>query len=202
MKPPTGVERPVTIAGTKPQNLPGKPAKTPPGKRPVVMAARKPSVPAHLPGTPPVPGALPGTVATTVAVAGAPNARPDPFAPYVDIKTFLKSLERFQPPRPRVDSYAPPLSITTYTPIPDQIVLVNPAGPTTSPAANIGRVSGVMLGQGAYAIVDNGGQSLVLQPGDQLPNGEGQLISIQSDSISVKVDGQIVKVPISSSGGN
>jgi hypothetical protein len=65
--------------------------------------------------------------------------------------------------------------------------------------APIGRVSGVMIGNGtgAYAIVDNNGQSQVLQPGDELPGNAGKLISIQSDSISVSVNGQIVKVPIS-----
>jgi hypothetical protein len=64
-------------------------------------------------------------------------------------------------------------------------------------------LSGVMLSNGAYALVDADNQSLVLQPGDQLPNGIGKLTNINSDSITVRTtDGQTVKVPITTGQSN
>jgi hypothetical protein len=139
--------------------------------------------------------ATPGTtaVATVPEVSAAPNARKDPFAPYIDITKFLKELFSNAIVRPQVDTFAPPLTITTYTPPSTQTqTAANGPEQSTPPAGAIGRVSGVMVGTGAYAIVDNN----TYQPGDQLPNGAGELTSIQSDSITVKVNGQYIKVPI------
>jgi hypothetical protein len=147
----------------------------------------------------PAPGA-PTAPAVPAVIASAPNARKDPFAPYINIDAYLKKLFNQQTIRPRVDTFAPPLTITTYVPPSEtpQAATGIQNGQSATPQVAIGRVSGVMLGTGAYAIMDNNGQSLVLQPGDQLPNGAGQLISIQSDSVSVNQNGQIIKVPISS----
>lgn len=130
-----------------------------------------------------------------VAVASVPDARADPFAPYGGV-IAIRHIDR-----PRVDTFAPSVLITDYvppTPPTSLLVASTPAMGTqqANPASLIGRVSGVMLGNGAYALIDNNGQSSVLQPGDPVPGG-GQLISIESDSISVKINGQIVKVPIS-----
>jgi len=140
------------------------------------------------------------TAPAVVQLAAAPNARVDPFAPYGGVHTIYVA------PKPRVDSFAPPLTITNFS-VPNTQV-ASAATPGLPNGANVnaeptfaGRLNGVMLGNGAYALVDSGGQSLVLQPGDQIPGG-GQLISIDSDSISVKFNGQLVKVPISSGNDN
>jgi hypothetical protein len=163
------------------------------------------AVVAGRPGAP-GPGAAGSLLATAtpVAVASAPNARKDPFAPYVDITAYLKRLESNVSGRPKVYQLAPSLTITTYQP-PAEVQAtevasnnLGQAGPANAPATAIGRVSGVMLGTGAYAIIEGPNGSSVVQPGDELPGGEGELMSIQSDSITVKSNGQYVKVPISS----
>ncbi len=166
-----------------------KAAPTPP--RPSPAAA-----PAAAPGAP----GVPTTPAPTQVAVGVPNPRRDPFAPYVDLAALIARVAHAHPPRPRVENFALPLTITNYS-SPVNTTTVPVVVGTTQPAAlpastSTVTLSGVMLGTGAYAIVNSNGQSVVLQPGDQLPNGGGTLYSIQSDSISVKVNGQLVKVPI------
>jgi len=140
-------------------------------------------------------------------IAGAANPRVDPFAPYGGV---VKIPAR---PRPRVDTLVPTLIFTDYMPPAQRQIQQGgpggngqysgggpggqqPGGQGMNPAGGV-TLTGVMLGQGAYALVDADNQSLVLQPGDQIPNGGGQLTSIENDSITVKTtDGQIIKVPI------
>ena len=139
------------------------------------------------------------SAAAPAVVAAAPNARVDPFAPYGGVIRLQR------PPRPPVASFVPDLIFSKITPAGQTNEESLPTDQVTPSAAPPITVNGVMLGNGAYALVDNGGQSLVLQPGDQIPNGGGQVVSIQSDSISVKEPGgQTVKVPVTSgqSAGN
>jgi hypothetical protein len=169
-----------------------------PGQRPVLI------------GTPQ--GIQPLGTAVAAAVTGAPMARVDPFAPYGGVIKIPAI------PKPRVDSFVPTIRITNMDNAPQQ----NPQGmgntgssqyrtnqyngqgqnSQNSIASSI-VLSGVMLSNGAYALVDADNQSLVLQPGDQLPNGIGKLTNINSDSITVRTtDGQTVKVPITTGQSN
>lgn len=72
----------------------------------------------------------------------------------------------------------------------------------------LGRVSGIILVNGAHAIYESAGGATVVQPGDSLPDGQGKVVGIDADTVSVKVRGQdrVVKIPVSAGqtqgGGN
>jgi hypothetical protein len=176
--PTVGAVAPTTAP--PPSAGPGSVASTSPGPAatPMPVAAAAPT------------NGKPGAPGSPVVLASVPNARRDPFAPYGGFNFALET-----PPRPRVDLFAPPVMITTYSPSQSHTDSSDAGSAGGQTSALTGRVSGVMLGNGAYALVDNNGQSLVLQPGDQYPGG-GVLYSIQSDSVTVKDNGQLIKVPI------
>lgn len=124
------------------------------------------------------------------SLVGAPaTVRPDPFV--------IPGERVVAPPKPTVTSFAPTPVVTNWAP---PIVKAPPPPPTPQTATAAlpdDRVSGIMLNNGVYAIMDADGQSQVVQPGDTLPGGE-KVVSIQSDSVTLRTpEDQTVNLPLS-----
>ncbi len=115
-----------------------------------------------------------------VATAKTPafGARKDPF--YVDWKQL--------PPPPNVFEEVQPIRVATTdvaTPI-ERPVTIREVSPY--------RVSGVMTGDGIFAILEGVGQPEIVKPGSKLPNGYS-VVAINEDSVRLeKKEGKITYV--------
>lgn len=137
----------------------------------------------------------PGKPGAKVAslVGAPPVARPDPFV--------IPGVHVVAPPKPTVISFAPTPIITDWQP---HAAKPPSTGPVVNAPASLpnDRVAGIMLNNGVYAIMDTGGQSQVVQPGDTLPGGE-RVVSIQSDSVTLRTpEDQTVNLPLSAGAGS
>jgi preprotein translocase subunit YajC len=198
--PIAGQKRLPGVKAGKPGTLTLKPGSLPskPGQSPV-----KPAITASKPGAPQAngkPGATLGKTDATAVVSNVNVARgPDPFR--------LTWGHILPPPRPG----APPKPVVVPLPsIPRPVLvspdIINPQGRSViqhpedqslQSAANVPRrMAGVLFSDGIYAILETNGRSQTVKPGDTVDGGK--VISIQSDSLTIKTDSnQVVKVPLS-----
>ncbi len=174
-------------------------------KNPMLAGPKVAKKPARMPGRPAGAAGLakPGAVATaSVHLPFTP--RKDPFASYVPYSVLLKRYLDSLNARIPVTSLAPPVIIARYTP--QHSIIPSSTAPgvaarTAAQEAYYGRVSGVMVSNGAYAIVENNGESAVVQPGDYLPGEDVRVVSIQSDGITVRTtDNQTIHIGVSEGG--
>lgn len=181
---------------------PAKMASTKPGTatqnkaaKPNAKVAAKPKSPANpkaktnVASAAGAPGKKPGAVKVASLVGAPAGARPDPFV--------IPGVRAYVPPKPSVVSFAPTPIVTNFVPPLPPAPRPPVTGPATVAELPNDRVSGIMLNNGVYAIMDADGQSQVVQPGDTLPGGE-KVVSIQSDSVTLRtVDNQTVNLPLS-----
>jgi hypothetical protein len=200
---------------------PGSPAAKPgapgvkPGAKPGVPVAAKPGAPGAKPGAkppvkvaakpaPPKPAAP--KPATPVAklpsfLAPAPAApRGDPFKPYKNIALINAMAHPHLPTLPSVQiaqilPAVPPAIGGPVVQVPD---VQNPNAPPVPaavadavPISLPWKVAGIMMGAGITAIVMNGDQSAVLQPGDSLPDNSAQVVSISESGVTVRTTGAV-----------
>jgi hypothetical protein len=97
-------------------------------------------------------------------------------------------------PAHRVDPFKPwwapppPPSPLTFT-RPVRIAMAGSANPENTPNIEVHevptrRVAGILSGNGVYALIDGGGEMIVVKPGD--PVGDYRVDSINSDSVVLK----------------
>jgi len=165
-----GSSRGVTIVGA-----PAAPATT---AKPATTAA---PAAAAAPAGPPPGAAKPGQPGAPTAVAArpaAPDYRPDPFAP-------LRKPKPPPPPKP------PPLAFQVGIP-PVHIqrrgdTAFNP-NPGARAAEVLPRLVGVMYDGKAWALLEIGGRSTIVKPGDTFVGGRVQ--SIGTDTVVIRTDKQ------------
>jgi hypothetical protein len=131
------------------------------------------------------PGAAPGTpgaAGKTVVSAGLPfNPRTDP----------TKIPWTIPPPPPNIFAEVQPLRVATYN-------VVTPPPPNTEiREVPLRRVSGIMSGDGVFAIIDNGGDDQeIVKPGMETKDGY-KVVSITQDSVKLqKTEGNIIRTQI------
>lgn len=190
---------------------PGKPTavavKPKPKPKPVAMANGGPGVPGR-PGMPGGPGgaATPGSQYVQPPPA---QPRPDPFKPYRNIALVAAAARPVLPPLPfvQIARYLGRGPIADVTEPKVQLasggkpaVEANPVAlPPPAPAPEVAitlpwRVAGIMkggTGTGIKAIIMNGDQSYVVQPGDPLPDGTGTIRSIADNGVVVRTTGAV-----------
>ncbi len=155
--------QPTTVVAQAPA---GQPAAGQPGQ------TAKPGQPGQ-PGKPGQPAAKPAP-----PKPAAPAFRPDPFAP------FPKPIDKNAPPPiPFVMQVGPPL--VKLQKRSDTVTAHNPLAPVI-PAAQQKRLVGVMYDGHAWAIIDVGGISSVVKPGDPIEGGRVQAIG--RDSVTIVGD--------------
>lgn len=165
--------------------------KTMPGKGNVAGGPGKPGVPAQ--GRPGMPGARPGapgkpgmpgqTGSSGVAgtkLASVPKSTRDPF--FIDWHK--------QPPPPYVfDQIQGPLLVASES------IDIPPAGEITLREVANRRVSGIMSGDGVFAILETagGGETEIVKPGSQTKDGY-RVVAITEDSVKLqRRDGNVLR---------
>ena len=118
----------------------------------------------------------------------------DPFLPTYDAKALAPApppIETVIPTFQLAANYLPPIrAITASAPLNQ---------PASVPAGVVlGRVSGIILSNGVRAIYEADGQATIVQPGDELPDQNGRVQSIQADGVTIRLtDNRIVQLPVS-----
>jgi hypothetical protein len=190
----------------------GAPVVTNPGAESTTTAAPA-SAPAPKAAAPPPAAPPPAPAATTVAsakkalpasakkkveVASAVAESKDPFLPAYSpaaLKPIPPPIQTIVPPFVRVAEELPP--------IPDTGTQVPGAPSPLPPDVILGRVSGIILSNGVHAIYEADGAATIVQPGDELPDGNGRVQSIQSDGITIRLtDNRIIQIPVTAGSGD
>lgn len=128
------------------------------------------------------PAGAPGAAGKTLASARLPfDPRKDPF--YVPWTV--------PPPPPNIFAEVQPLRVATYN------VVTPPAVDTEVREVPLRRVSGIMSGDGVFAIIDNGGDDQeIVKPGMETKDGY-KVVSINPDSVKLqKKEGNIIRTQI------
>ena len=189
---PTGVP---PAPGTGPIYPPGGPPTGPSGY-PASRLGAVPGIPQGIPGKP--------TAAVTASKINAntvkPSIGPDPFQIPNGAKKLADINNRLVGPKPPLRDLIGPLNLFQIRPPAPPPVPVLPDNPTNGqgdPAANY-RLSGVITGtDGINAILEVGGQSQSVKPGDSLPDGS-QVQNIQTNSITLRTaGGAVINLPLS-----
>ena len=201
---PPVAQVPLPQLGTPPVGgAPGYPPGVPP------VGGRGPGYPLGRPlrAAPGIPQGLPGK---TAAAASAPkiNANtvkplvgPDPFNIPNGAKKLAAANARLLGPKPPLRDLVGPLNLFQIRPPapPPAPTLPSDSGVNgqTDPAANY-RLAGVITGtDGINAILEVGGQSQSVKPGDSLPDGS-QVQNIQANSITLRTaGGAVINLPLS-----
>ena len=205
----SGSSSPVPVAGGPVGVPPGGPASSYPPGVPPAPGEGAPGYPGSLP-----PGAAPGIprgIPGKPVAAGAPKinantvkplAVPDPFQIPNGAKKLAAANARLLGPKPPLRDLVGPLNlfqIRPPAPPPAPVVpgLETQANGQPDPAANY-RLSGVITGtDGINAILEVGGQSQTVKPGDSLPDGS-QVQNIQTNSITLRTaGGAVINLPLS-----
>jgi hypothetical protein len=167
-----------------------------------VMAAPGGPVGAHgpMPGPPGAPGAPGGPGASAAAgAAGAASAaaakpvkvarvgKADPFMPAVNAKRLIA-------PPPAVNLLIPIQRFASVPALPGPGAVAVGAAPTqvtaaTAPDVQLGRIAGLLFGNGVAAIYVSQGNSTIVHPGEELPDGQGRVGSITPSGVTVIISG-------------
>ena len=131
-----------------------------------------------------------------------PLIGPDPFNIPNGAKKLADANARLLGPKPPLRDLVGPLNLFRLRPpapppAPAVPGLENTANGQTDPAANY-RLAGVITGtDGINAILEVGGQSQSVKPGDSLPDGS-QVQNIQANSITLRTArGAVINLPLS-----
>ena len=147
--------------------------------------------------TPALVGAVP---AAKTPISMNPLVGPDPFKIPGGLKQLAKTNSTLIGPKPALRDEVSPLNLFQIRPPAPPVppVIANADTQTgANPAANY-RLSGVVTGSdGINAILEVGGQSQSVKPGDSLPDGT-QVQNIQATSVTLRTPGGTVfNLPIS-----
>jgi hypothetical protein len=169
----------------------------PPPPAPPVKAAAPPTDKA---------AAKPGAAATAAAAGGDPTAilvgtGPDPF--HLPGTPATSKLKDQPPPPPTPLPQIPDPLLARWHDLPvssGQVANVGHPVITTAMADTSGRrMSGVLFGNGVYALLEANGKTEAVQPGDTVDGGT--VVSIDATSLTLKTDNNKL-VTVSLSGGN
>ena len=185
---PGGAPMPMRVGPMPPRGMPGMPSgvrgmPTAPGPAAANPAAKLPAKSdAVNPAVGPDPFYIPGgqrKIASEQAAAAGPK---------LSVRDRIGPLDLFQIHVP--EPPAPPIIPT------DNSGGISPG--TQTNAAPLPRFSGVITGEnGINAILESGGQSQTVKPGDTLPDGS-QVQSIQTTSVTLRTaGGAVVSLPLS-----
>ena len=195
-------QAPIAPTGAPPSGGPGSyPPGVPPvgsGGYPGPRLGAVPGIPRGIPGKP--------VAAATAAKINANNVKPltvpDPFQIPHGAKKLAPINNRLAGPKLPLRDLVGPLNLFRIRPpapppAPNIPGLVNGVNGQTDPAANY-RLSGVITGtDGINAILEVGGQSQSVKPGDSLPDGS-QVQNIQTNSITLRTaGGAVINLPLS-----
>ncbi len=208
----SGSPAPASVASSPAAGGPIGPGSYPPGSPGSPASSSYPGSPSY-PGRPPTDGAASygGRAASTLpAVSKSPNLinpakGPDPFSIPGGQKIYQKQVVAalvgtatgMPPPLrellPRYDLF------TIHAPPPPAVVV----GPNSDPGSQNYKLTGILNSEGSVlAIMETGGQSQTVKPGDSLPDG-GKVVSIQESSITLRTPGgSTVTVPLSTGSGS
>lgn len=192
---PTGTPPGPGIGSSYP---PGVPPVGGPGGYPRSRFGAAPGIPRGIPGKP--------VAAATAAKISASNVKPfavpDPFQIPNGAKKLAQINNRLAGPKLPLRDLVGPLNLFRIRPPAPPPAPKLPGvdfGPNgqTDPAANY-RLSGVITGtDGINAILEVGGQSQSVKPGDSLPDGS-QVQNIQTNSITLRTaGGAVINLPLS-----
>lgn len=197
---PTGVP---PVSGTGPSYPTGGPPVGPggyprPRGYPGSTLGAAPRIPQGIPGKPAAAAAAPNITANTVK----PSAVPDPFQIPNGAKKLALINNRLAGPKLPLRDLVGPLNLFRIRPPAPPPAPVVPGIDTAvngqaDPAANY-RLSGVITGtDGINAILEVGGQSQSVKPGDSLPDGS-RVQNIQTNSITLRTaGGTVINLPLS-----
>lgn len=176
----------------------GPPIGGAPSYRPALPLGQAPGIPRGIPGKPLAAATAPKINANTVK----PLTVPDPFQIPNGAKKLAQINNRLAGPKPPLRDLVGPLNLfrirpSAPPPVPNIPGLDTPANGQQDPAANY-RLSGVITGtDGINAILEVGGQSQSVKPGDSLPDGS-QVQNIQTNSITLRTArGAVINLPLS-----
>jgi hypothetical protein len=204
--PPPGIPGgpPSGVPGGPPSGVPGGPPSGVPGGPNTASIGRGPGIVPPLPrgsrGTP-----LPPTAAGTTIVAKKsdvvnPLIGPDPFKIPGGAQKVAASQAKLAGPKLALRDEIGPLNLFTIRPPAPPVAPIISGADTANgpdPAANY-RLSGVITGaEGINAILEVGGQSQSVKPGDSLPDGT-QVQNIQTTSVTLRTaGGTLINLPLS-----
>ncbi len=204
--PGTSAAPPAQAQQSIPSGPPG--AGGPPGGAAAPAGGGRPGIPAGMPqggaGMPRGGGEMPRGGAPLVAAAAAapksdvvnPLVGPDPFKIPGGAQKLALQNAKLAPPKPALRTVIGPLDLfQIHAPTPT--LVSGPVTPSANLAANY-RLSGVIQGSdGINAIIEVGGQSQSVKPGDSLPDGT-QVQNIQATSITLRSpEGSVFNLPLS-----
>jgi hypothetical protein len=207
--PPVASGPPPGIPGGPPSGVPGGPPSGVPGSPSTASIGRGPGIVPPLPqgsrGRSLAPNAAGTTVAgTPVAVKKSdivnPLIGPDPFKIPGGAQKVAKDNAKLAGPKLALRDEIGPLNLFTIRPPVPPVPPVLPGTGTATgenPAVNY-RLSGVVTGSdGINAILEIGGQSQSVKPGDSLPDGT-QVQNIQTTSVTLlTASGTVINLPLS-----
>ena len=197
--PPQGIPGGPPVGPGGPLNSPGGPPVVPGGPQPPKgHPSFRRGLPPGLPQGRTVTSADESAAVIKKPVSANPLVGPDPFkipgGAQKLAKTFTNAI-----PKPALRDEIGPLNLFTIRPPAPPVPPTLPSSDATgaNPAANY-RLSGVITGSdGINAIVEVGGQSQSVKPGDSLPDGT-QVQNIQTNSITLRTaQGAVFNLPLS-----
>ena len=196
--PPTGGAPSIGPAGfpTSPPGVPPPGLAGGPGRPPYPQGGRP-----VLPGGAVPPPALGTAAAVKKPAAVNPLIGPDPFKIPGGAKKEADAQLKLLGPKPALRDQIGPLNLFQLRPpappVPPALPDGTGAGGGTNPTANY-RLAGVVTGSdGINAILEVGGQSQSVKPGDTLPDGT-QVQNIQTSSVTLRTaSGATVNLPLS-----